>query len=256
MKKTISLLFVLLGFFVLHPLAKNNSKEFIADKQAYKEMPERNGEKLLESLYNSLPENRMSWEAFKYAMLGRELLIQKGYPTKSNILTIIDFSKSSTAERFFVLDIEKVEILFSTLTSHGQNTGENMALHFSNRLESHQSSPGFYKTAETYYGSKGFSLRLDGLEPGINCNARKRAIVIHAANYVSDKFIKSHGRLGRSFGCPALPVELNRPIIETIKEGSLLFIYTPSKEYRSHSEIFRDFGMNLFTISDTYSTTG
>jgi hypothetical protein len=112
-----------------------------------------------------------------------------------------------------------------------------MAEKFSNKPGSNASSPGFYSTGETYMGKHGLSLALVGLETGINDKARERAIVLHGADYVSDDFIRKYGRLGRSLGCPAVPVELSKDIIQTIKGGSCLFIYVPQISYTSNSQI-------------------
>jgi hypothetical protein len=123
--------------------------------------------------------------------------------------------------------------------AHGKNTGENTAADFSNQSESLKSSLGFFLTAETYVGENGYSLKLDGLEEGINDNARIREIVIHGADYVSQKFIDENGRLGRSWGCPALPVEFSKEIIDIISEGSCLFIYAADTLYKEKSTIYR-----------------
>lgn len=122
-------------------------------------------------------------------------------------------------------------MLYHCLVSHGRNTGEVMAKKFSNKPGSYTSSPGFYTTGETYFGKHGISLRLNGIENGINDKARERAIVIHGAEYVSPEFIAKYGRLGRSLGCPAVPEELSRDIIETIKDGTCLFVYAPTESY-------------------------
>ncbi|MEQ8477223.1 murein L,D-transpeptidase catalytic domain family protein [Fulvivirga sp.] len=142
----------------------------------------------------------------------------------SALLTIIDFNLPSTAKRFWVLDLDSKEVLFNTYVSHGRNSGENNAIKFSNKPESHMSSLGLYLTGDVYYGKHGLSLYLDGLEPGVNDNARKRSIVIHGADYVSHDFIKKHGRLGRSYGCPALPLEHYKEIIGLIANGSFIYI--------------------------------
>lgn len=136
-----------------------------------------------------------------------------------------------------MLDLKKKQILFVSYVSHGKKSGENYATSFSNQNGSHKSSLGFYRTAGTYNGGNGYSLLLDGLEKDINDKARPRAIVIHGADYCSEKVIKSSGRLGRSFGCPALPRELTKPIINTIKDGSLLFIYANQPDYLAKSEV-------------------
>lgn len=177
----------------------------------------------------------INFDVFKIAMIGYYQLDQK----KKNIITIIDYSKPSTKERFFVIDIDNNKLLFNCLTAHGKNSGKNYASEFSNMPGSKMSSIGFFITAETYSGKHGYSLKLDGMEKDINDNARKRAIVIHAANYVSKSFIKKHGRLGRSWGCPALPDGLSKSIIDTIKNGSVLFIYGNDKNYLVESEYMK-----------------
>jgi hypothetical protein len=128
-------------------------------------------------------------------------------------------------------------VIYQDYIAHGKNTGNLMAEKFSNTPHSNQSSLGFYKTAETYHGKHGLSLKLDGLEIGINDMARQRAIVIHAAKYAEESFIKKYGRLGRSFGCPALPAQNYDEIIELIKGGTLLFIYFPESRYLENSSV-------------------
>ncbi len=125
----------------------------------------------------------------------------------------------------FVIDLKKEKLLFNTLVAHGKNSGVQYAEVFSNKNRSLMSSPGFYSTAETYFGKHGYSLKLDGLEEGINDHARERLIVIHGADYVSDDFIKMYGRIGRSWGCPALPIKHTEEVINLIKEGSCLYIH-------------------------------
>jgi hypothetical protein len=171
------------------------------------------------------------------ALAGYELLIEDQCISRPEVITIIDFSLPSDKERLWVLDLIHGKVLFRCLVSHGRNSGELMAENFSNTPGSNASSPGFYTTGETYIGKHGLSLALDGLETGINDKARARAIVIHGADYVSADFIRTHGRLGRSFGCPAVPVELSKDIIQTIKGGSCLFIYVPKISYISNSHI-------------------
>jgi hypothetical protein len=150
---------------------------------------------------------------------------------KKDIITIIDFSKPSTDKRLYVIDINNRKILYNCFVAHGKNSGDNLAVSFSNQPESLKSSLGFFITAETYSGKHGYSLRLDGLEKNINDNARPREIVIHGADYVSQQFIDEHGRLGRSWGCPAVPVEISREVIDRISNGSCLFIYARDKSY-------------------------
>ena len=158
---------------------------------------------------------------------------------KSKVLTVIDFSLPSTAKRMWIIDPEKGDILLNSVVSHGRNSGDLLAKAFSNQPESFKSSLGFYKTAETYSGKHGYSLRLDGLEKGFNDQARNRAIVIHGADYAREEFAKSVGRLGRSLGCPALPSELSAKAIDLIKDGSLLFIFGKDENYLSKSSLIK-----------------
>ncbi len=183
------------------------------------------------SIYKQLNANSFelpNFECFSTALNGFYLLKDKGVVQK-DILTVVDFSLSSNTKRLWVIDLENKVILFNTLVAHGRNTGEEFARDFSNQAESYKSSIGFYATGEIYNGKHGLSLKLDGLEKGLNDNARERAVVVHGADYVSESFIKQNKRLGRSQGCPALPVEMNAKIISVIKNKSCLFLYHPSK---------------------------
>lgn len=175
----------------------------------------------------------IQYDAFESAFIGYKKLNNNN----NSILTLIDFSLPSTEKRMYVLDLAGKEVLYVSYVAHGRNSGDNYATSFSNRNGSHQSSLGFYRTGGTYQGGNGYSLLLDGLEKGINDEARSRAIVIHGADYCSEQVIRSAGRLGRSYGCPALPRELAKPIINTIKGGSLLFIYSDLSDYLSMSEV-------------------
>jgi L,D-transpeptidase catalytic domain len=192
---------------------------------------------------NSLYENMqldlagLSKETFDYAMKGFNYLLQAGKLENGNIISIADFSLPSSKKRLFVIDLQKGKLLFNTYVAHGVNSGAAMANTFSNQPESNKSSLGFYETLNTYIGGHGYSLRLQGLEKGINDNANSRDIVIHAADYVDEAFIKARGFLGRSWGCPALPEKLNTPIINKIKDGTCLFIYSPDKTYLNRSKI-------------------
>lgn len=183
------------------------------------------------SIYNQLDANSFAmpnFDCFNLALNGFNKLKERGLIQK-NILTIVDFSLSSNTKRLWVIDIEKNKVLFQTLVAHGRNTGEEFANEFSNQAESFKSSIGFYATGEIYNGKHGLSLKLDGLEKGLNDKARERQVVVHGADYVSESFIRQNKRLGRSQGCPAIPVEMNEKIINVIKDKSCLFIYHPSK---------------------------
>lgn len=186
----------------------------------------------IDSLYKCIFKNhQLDKDVFQKAYLGFTSLETAHQLKNDSILTIIDFSRSSNEKRFFVIDVKNKKLLIQTLVAHGQNSGLVNATEFSNSIHSHKSSLGFFITDNTYYGKHGLSLRLDGVEEGINDNARQRAIVIHAANYVSQKYIQNYGRIGRSFGCPALPVEDNATIIQLIKDKSCVFAYHPSYRY-------------------------
>jgi len=177
-------------------------------------------------------EKVVSFDVFKFAITGLSMIEKV---KNRNLITIIDFSKPSTEKRFFVIDLKNKQLLYNCLVAHGKNSGDNTAINFSNQSGSLKSSLGFYLTAETCIGKHGFTLMLDGLEKGINDNAREREIVIHGADYVSDAFIKKYGRLGKSWGCPALPVEISKEIIEKISKGSCLFIYASDDFYKKNS---------------------
>jgi hypothetical protein len=154
---------------------------------------------------------------------------------KPKLLTVIDYSRPSTEPRLWVLDRATGKVLWRELVAHGQGTGENYATAFSNQEGSHQSSLGLFLTESTYEGSNGYSLRLRGLEPGVNDRARERAIVIHGAPYVSAEFVREHGRLGRSWGCPALRPEVAHKVIDKIQGGSLVFAYYPDSRWLGSS---------------------
>jgi hypothetical protein len=142
-------------------------------------------------------------------------------------LTLIDYSKPSLEPRLWVFDLETGALLFKELVAHGRNTGDNLSRAFSDEANSHQSSLGLFVTRDTYVGSNGYSLRLDGLEPGVNGSARERAIVMHGARYVDAAAAARHGRLGRSWGCPALREAVAREVIDTVRGGGVIFSYYP-----------------------------
>ena len=179
----------------------------------------------------------LSKQTFDYAMKGFNLLLEQGRVENENIISIVDFSMPSSKKRLFVIDLKQVKVVFNTYVAHGVNSGAAMAREFSNTPESLKSSLGFYQTQQTYLGGHGYSLKLEGLEKGINDNANSRDIVIHAADYVTEDFIKARGYIGRSWGCPALPEKLNKPIINKIKGGTCLFLFSPDKAYLSKSKI-------------------
>jgi len=195
-------------------------------------------------IYHNLDSPELNFNVFEIALKGYLSMKKDNMIKNKRVLSVVDFSKSGKEKRFFVIDLKKRKVIFKSLVAHGRNSGSDYANRFSNIPESYKSSLGFYITNETYRGKHGLSLRLDGKEKSINDNARKRDIVIHGADYVSDDFIRSRGRLGRSFGCPALPVENTKAIIKAIKNKSCLFVYYPDHKYLNSSPILSNVEIN------------
>jgi L,D-transpeptidase catalytic domain len=188
-------------------------------------------------LYDSLGLDalELSRAAFEHAVKGFLALQQAGEIRNTDVLSIVDFSLPSNKKRLFVIDMANGRLLFNTFVAHGRNSGGLMATRFSNRKNSLMSSLGFYLTGDPFIGQHGYSLRLEGIEPGWNDHANRRAIIMHPADYVSEDHIRQWGLLGRSEGCPAIPRELDQPIIDEIKGGSCLFLYAPNKIYLQRS---------------------
>ena len=194
------------------------------------------------SLYEDLNLDSLglSRKAFAYALAGFKNLLAEGKIQKDNLLSILDFTLPSGKKRLFVIDLVAEELVFHTYASHGKNSGKIIPTKFSNKTNSNQSSLGFYVTGDIYNGKHGESLRLLGEEKGINDKALQRGIVMHSATYVDEDIIASQGFIGRSQGCPALPRNISKDIINKIKEGSCLFIYSPDKFYVTHSKMIHD----------------
>jgi hypothetical protein len=172
------------------------------------------------------------------ALEARTCAVRKGDAGEDARLTVIDYSLPSTAKRLWVFDVAAGKLLFREHVSHGQGSGENVARKFSNIEGSYQTSLGLYRTAETYMGGNGYSLRMDGLDPGFNDAARQRAIVIHGAWYANPDLIARQGRLGRSQGCPALRESVARVLIDTIKQQHLVFAYADDAAFLSRGRSF------------------
>jgi L,D-transpeptidase catalytic domain len=193
----------------------------------------------LNLLYDSLSLDSLglSSEAYHKAVGGFLSLVLTGQVHNPGILSIIDFTLPSNKKRLFILDLYNGRLLFNTLVAHGRNSGTLIANRFSNRRNSFMSSLGFYLTGESFIGQHGYSLRLEGQEKGWNDNVFRRAIIMHPAEYVSEEHIRQWGYLGRSEGCPAIPEQLDRPIIDVIRGGSCLFVYSPDKRYLHRSKL-------------------
>jgi len=197
-----------------------------------------------EELYNSIlfdTDHKLNFDVFSKAILGFNNLKKAGkLDENAHLLTICDFSMSSNTKRLWVIDMDEKKVLFNSLVAHGKNTGEEFAMNFSNTESSYQSSLGFYVTDATYEGGNGYSLKLLGMDKGYNDAALQRAVVMHGADYVSEEFAATHKRIGRSWGCPAIPRDLTKPIINTIKGKNCLFIYYPDQNYLSSSEWLKE----------------
>jgi len=191
--------------------------------------------------YNLLGEQKPSWEAYSQAHKGYKKIQEEQNLNESKpYLTIIDFTLPSFKKRLWLIDMVSDTILYNTYVAHGKNSGEIMAEKFSNTPQSYQSSLGFYLTGDTYHGKNGYSLYLRGLEKGINDNAMDRAIVMHGAWYANESMIKKFGRLGRSYGCPSIPENIHKELINSISHNTILFIYHSSKEYQTNSRFLLD----------------
>jgi len=176
----------------------------------------------------------LRFETFAKAMTGYLNLKKAGQlSTDKQLLTVVDFDLPSTEKRLWVLDLARQQVLFNTLVAHGHNSGENEATAFSNNVESNMSSLGFYATSSEYVGKHGRSLKLQGLDEGFNTNAEARSVVMHGADYVSEDFIKQNGRLGRSLGCPALPLDQYAQVIDAVNGGTCLFVNKSDAGYTS-----------------------
>jgi hypothetical protein len=222
---------IFMGTIISIPLQVMNGRHLI--------FPGFNESGFSSDLYNELHLNQLGLQEniFRAALQGHRKLQHQNKLCTPNIVTIADMSQSSIRKRLYVIDLERREILFHTYVSHGKNSGELYATRFSNTPRSLQSSLGFYVTGPVYNGKHGISLQLIGQEPGFNHLAADRAIVVHGADYVSEQFIRQTGRLGRSFGCPAVASELAEPIINTIQDGSCLFVYSPDPAYLKNSPL-------------------
>jgi len=173
-------------------------------------------------------------KVLKLALTAYQKATRKG-AVKKPVLTVIDYSLPSSKQRMWIFDVKKERLLYNTYVAHGKNSGMDTPNHFSNRSSSLQTSLGTYVTRDTYIRHKGYSLNLQGLEKGFNDNAFNRRVVMHGAWYVEPSFIKKSGRAGRSWGCPSIAQTMAKPVINTIKGGSIIFAYYPDSNYLSHT---------------------
>ncbi|MFH2140962.1 MAG: murein L,D-transpeptidase catalytic domain family protein [Bacteroidota bacterium] len=194
----------------------------------------------LQDFYHQISCNQeLSYYAFEYAMTGYYNMKCLGLLQRDNIITIIDYNLSSNSKRLYVIDLIDKKIILNSLVAHGRNSGDEMAVKFSNKGGSQMSSIGFFITGETYDGRHEYSLKIDGME-SCNSNVRSRGVVFHGADYVDEAYTIHSGRIGRSNGCPALPQNMNRKIVDTIKNGSCVFIFYNDPKYMNNSK-FLDF---------------
>ncbi|MGA7236212.1 MAG: murein L,D-transpeptidase catalytic domain family protein [Bryobacteraceae bacterium] len=176
-------------------------------------------------------------QALQAALTALKRVLANGAKVRSDVITVIDYTKSSTEHRLWVFDLAHTRVLFDELAAHGRNSGDNLAMRFSNAPDSLMTSLGVFLTGETYIGKHGLSLRLEGLEKGFNDNSMARAIVLHAADYVSDAIATATGRIGRSWGCPAVRPEISRRLIQTLQGGSLILAYYPDSAWMRNSKL-------------------
>lgn len=194
-------------------------------------------------------------KVLKLALSAMQCAMKSGVEA-SRRLAVIDYSLSANVPRLWVFDLGKRALLHKELVAHGKNSGDERATRFSNRLGSNQSSIGLFRTGETYDGRNGYSLRMEGLEPGINDRAYERAIVIHGASYVGPGFIAENGRLGRSQGCPAVAEGVARRVIDNLKEGQFVFSYYPDRRWLTSSRYLNCDSASVAAVRATMSGLG
>jgi hypothetical protein len=185
----------------------------------------------------NLKRSGLNQKAFEYAWRGYHNLLKKGALNKTNVLSICDFTQSSRRKRLYIIDVEHKKLLYQTYVAHGMNSGLEYATSFSNRPNSFKSSLGFFVTSKAYVGRNGLSLKVNGIEKGYNDLAAKRNIVLHGSDYIGSDYLKNNGEMGRSLGCAVIPNVVSPKIIKTIKNGSCLFVYHPTKKYLNESAV-------------------
>lgn len=205
----------------------------------------------IKDLYNELnaAQYNLSFTAFRYAYIGYQSMRKQRKLNDKDLFSIIDFTKDCNTKRFYTIDLEKMKILYYTYVAHGKKSGERIPTSFSDVVESNKSSIGFYITGDTYNGSNGYSLMLHGDEKGYNSNLAKRSVVIHTADYANENYIARNGRMGRSLGCPILPENIYKQVINTIKEKTMIFAYYNDAKYLKTSKY-----LNLLKLIENTDT--
>jgi hypothetical protein len=206
---------------------------------------------LYTSLAHAAPE--LNPQALKGALSAMQCAINNG-AKQSRHLAIIDYSQPSTERRLWIFDLTRKTLVLRDLVAHGSNSGENFATQFSNRMGSYQSSLGLFRTQESYEGAHGYSLRMDGLEPGFNDQARDRDIVIHAADYVNPLWSKRQGRIGRSQGCPAVRPQIAKQVIDKLKDGQYMFSWYPDQRWLKTSPYLNCHPQQIASILNTHGS--
>lgn len=237
MKKNILgiIAFGLITFYFSVTAFKNNNHNNFTDTKTGKITPDSLYHRHVGDLYQviGLNEKGLPYNVFEKALTGYYNLRNRGMLSNRSILTIADFDQLSTKKRLYIINLDEKKIVLNTWVAHGQNSGADEAISFSNTNNSFASSLGFYVTGETYNGTHGRSLKLDGMDEGFNNNARSRSIVVHGAQYVSQGTINALGRLGRSQGCPAVAPEVRDLVIDNISNRTVLFINKSQSKYNS-----------------------
>jgi hypothetical protein len=221
-----------LAFFLLTAVTYPVSTPYLQGKEV-----EAISNRLFEAKYFSLNDTSLKPELYRIGLEGFERLKAMGLARNDSLLTLIDFSLPSTAERFFVINILRNSMVCRSLVAHGRNSGELFANKFSNRLHSFESSLGFFITGNEYTGTQGCSLQLIGMDKGFNDRSLDRGVVIHGAPYATPEYALKYGRLGRSLGCPALPPAVSKKVIQLIRDGAVVFCYYPDPDYIHHSTV-------------------
>ena len=233
--KLFLLIFFILALPMLAAAKKRSHHHHFVVRTSEKKLVALEAAQLYEEM--QLRDSGLNEKALEYALIGYHRLIKRHLLRKTDVLSVCDFSQPSSSKRMYVLDLQNRRVLYRTYVAHGMGSGREYANSFSNVPDSYKSSLGFYVTRETYFGSNGLSLRIIGMERGFNDKANARSIVIHGANYVSERVLHKYGVMGTTFGCPAVPEEMANQIIPVLKNGTCFFIFYPSRRYLTASKM-------------------